>query len=156
VLQLGFNDIHSLTACRHLPLGALKVLFLQGNDISRLEGLDVLSQVRVVEVCCSVLQRVAVCRSVLQCVASCQGNDISRLEGLDALLQGCTVAACCSVLQYVAACCSVLHRVRVMTLAASKALMLPRRCALLQCVAVWYNMLKCVAVCFSVVKCVAA
>jgi Leucine-rich repeat (LRR) protein len=29
VLQLGFNDIHSLAACRHLPFGALKVLFLQ-------------------------------------------------------------------------------------------------------------------------------
>ena len=46
VLQLGFNDIHSLAACRHLPWGVLKVLFLQGNDISRLEGLDNLTQVR--------------------------------------------------------------------------------------------------------------
>ena len=46
VLQLGFNGIHSLSACRFLPLGSLKVLFLQGNDISRIEGLESLSQVR--------------------------------------------------------------------------------------------------------------
>jgi Leucine-rich repeat (LRR) protein len=46
VLQLGFNDIHTLSACKFLPLGSLKVLFLQGNDITRLDGLESLSQVR--------------------------------------------------------------------------------------------------------------
>ncbi|KAJ1494090.1 hypothetical protein T484DRAFT_1766595, partial [Baffinella frigidus] len=41
VLQLGFNDIHSLLPIKHLPLGALK-----GNDISKIDGLDGLSQLR--------------------------------------------------------------------------------------------------------------
>jgi Leucine-rich repeat (LRR) protein len=40
VLQVGFNDIHSLAACRHLNLINLKVLFLQGNDIQKIEGLE--------------------------------------------------------------------------------------------------------------------
>jgi hypothetical protein len=46
VLQLGYNDIHSLLPLRLLPLGALKVLFVQANDIAKLEGLDGLSQLR--------------------------------------------------------------------------------------------------------------
>jgi Leucine-rich repeat (LRR) protein len=46
VLQLGFNDIHSLAPLRTLPVGGLKVLFLQANDISKLEGLENLTQVR--------------------------------------------------------------------------------------------------------------
>jgi len=54
-------------------------------------------------VCCSILQRVAACYSMLQCVAVCCTlyHDISRSLS----------AACCSVLQRVAACGSVLQRV---------------------------------------------
>jgi len=48
------------------------------------------------EVCCSVLQCVAVCCRVLHCVAVC----CSVLQ---------CVAVCCSVLQCVAVCCSVLQ-----------------------------------------------
>jgi len=79
---------------------------------------------QLVAVCCSVLQcvavfRVAVCRSVSQCVA-----------------------VCCSVLQCVAVCCSVLQCVTVC-------------CSVLQCVAVCCSALQCVAVCCSVLQCAA-
>ena len=47
-------------------------------------------EVQCVAVCCSVLQRVVVCCSVLQCVA-----------------------VCCSVLQRVVVCCSVLQCIAV-------------------------------------------
>ena len=53
---------------------------------------------------------VAVCCSVVQCVAVCMlAHSKSTLCGV--VLQ--RVAACCSVLQRVAACCSVLQRVAV-------------------------------------------
>ena len=68
-----------------------------------------------VAVCCSVLQCVAVWNSILQCVA-----------------------VCCSVLQCVAACCSVSQCVG----------------SVLQCVAVCCSVLQCVAVCCSVLQCV--
>ena len=61
------------------------------------------------DLCCSVLQCVAVCCSVLQCVAVC----CSVLQ---------CAAVCCSVLQCVAVCCSVLQCVAVC-------------CSVLQCVA---------------------
>ena len=75
---------------------------------------------RTVAVCCSVLQRVALCRrcylwaglfslpvaaccSVLHCFALCR-------RALQVLLVGrCVSPTCCSVLQRVAACCSVLQ-----------------------------------------------
>ena len=52
------------------------------------------SVLQCVAVCCSVLQCVAVCCSVLQCVAVCYGE---------------RAAACCSVLQCAALCCGALH-----------------------------------------------
>jgi len=67
-------------------------------------------------VCCSVLQCVAVCCSVVQRVnksklyACCQlllSITFASLPSVDCVLQ-CD-AACCSVLQCVAVCCSVLH-----------------------------------------------
>ena len=68
------------------------------------------------------LQHVAVCCSVLQCVPVCcaiyTGNvaaDICCCGGLgrgDVALLQC-VAVCCSVLQCVAVCCSVLYYVAV-------------------------------------------
>jgi len=61
------------------------------------------------EVCCSVLQYVAVWCSVVQCGAVCYS-----LEVLCGALCCCVfecIAVCCSVLQSVAVCCSVLQRV---------------------------------------------
>ena len=72
------------------------------------------------QVCCSVMQCVAVWCSVLQCDAVwCS------------VLQ--CVAVCCSVLQCVAVCCSVLQCVAVW-------------CSVLQCVAVCCSALQCVAI----------
>ena len=58
------------------------------------------SVLQCVAECCSVLQSVAVYCSVLQCVAVC----CSVLQG---------VAGCCRVLQCVAGCCSMLQGVAV-------------------------------------------
>jgi len=86
-------------------------------------------------VCCSVLQCVEVCTSMLQCVVrSLQrpfSNNISGGQGGVCLTrQGVLcVAVCCSVLQGVAVCCSAL-----------------------QCVAVCCSVLPCVAVCCSVLQ----
>jgi len=52
------------------------------------------------ECCGSVLQRVAACCSVLQCVAYPLKSACSLMSA---------VAVCCSVLQCVAVCCNVLH-----------------------------------------------
>jgi len=60
------------------------------------------------EVCCSVLQCVAVRCSVLQCVAAC----CSMLQGHSSPFRSSVlqcVAVCCSVLQCVAECCRVLQ-----------------------------------------------
>ena len=62
----------------------------------------------VLQICCSVLQCVAVCCSVLQCVAACC-KDLLCVAVRFSVLQG--VAGCCCVLQRVAACCSVLQHV---------------------------------------------
>jgi len=58
-----------------------------------------------VAVGCSVLQRVAACRSVLQCgvLDVCWCMCLYMYHVLQ------RVAACCSVLQHVAVSCSVLH-----------------------------------------------
>ena len=85
---------------------------------------DLLPQV-CVAVYCSVLQRVAVCCSVLQCSP--------RMI--------CARSATCfrrSMLQCVAVCCSVLQCVAVL-------------CNVLQCVAVCCSVLQCVAACYSIV-----
>jgi len=60
----------------------------------------------VVAVCCSVLQCMAVCCSVLQCVAVCAMciHAACPVVCCSVLLQ--CVAVCCSVLQCVAVCCS--------------------------------------------------
>ena len=57
-----------------------------------------------VALCCSVLQCVAVCCSAMQCVL--QMDIVCR--SVMTTPHAC-VAACCSVLQRVAACCSVLE-----------------------------------------------
>ena len=78
-------------------------------------------------VCCSVLQCVAVCCSVLQCVAVCSS------------VMQC-VAVCCSVMQCVAVCCSELQCDAVW-------------CRVVQCV-VRCNAVRCIAIRCSVLPCV--
>ena len=85
-----------------------------------------------VTVCCSVLQRFAVCYSVLQ--------QTNFAEVCGSMLQ--RVAVCCSVLQCVAVCCSVLQRVAANT---------PCRSAW-QCGAVCCSVLQCAAVCCSTLQ----
>jgi len=58
-------------------------------------------------VCCSVLQCVAVCCSVLQLEYGLEGSNVFDVSG------GVCVAVCYSVLQCVAVCCSVLQCVAV-------------------------------------------
>ena len=78
-----------------------------------------------------VLQSVAVCSSVLQCV-QCVADVHTHSASC--------VAVCCSVLQCVAVCCSVLHCVAdIHTHSVS-------------CVAVCCSVLQCVAVCCSVLQ----
>ena len=64
-------------------------------------------------VCCNVLQRVAECCYVLQCVAVYARNHSDTRRYM--YENSCVVSAavCCSVLQCVAVCCSVLQRVAV-------------------------------------------
>jgi len=50
----------------------------------------------------------AVCCSVVYCVATNSANVASALERVDMLLLQC-VAVCCSVFQCVSVCCSVLQ-----------------------------------------------
>jgi len=78
-----------------------------------------------------VLQRVAECRSGLQCVAE-RCSVLQRVAECRSGLQ--CVAERCSVLQCVAECCSALQCVAVC-------------CSVLQCVAVCCSVLQCVAVC---------
>jgi len=67
-----------------------------------------------VAVCCSVLQFVEVCRSVLQCVAGCcsvlLGDNLEPDEEDEHVTEVCE---CCSALQSVAVSCSVLQRLAV-------------------------------------------
>ena len=61
---------------------------------------------------CSVLQRVAVCGSVWQCVAMCcvRCGVMCTLHFVSVAVSCCKcVAVCCSVLQCVAVCCSVMR-----------------------------------------------
>ena len=81
---------------------------------------------KMLQVCRSVLQCVAVCCGVLQCVAK------ESMTGSMKVLQ--CVAVCCCILQCAAVCCSNLQCVDVC-------------CSALQCVAVCCSVLQCVAVC---------
>jgi len=105
-----------------------------------------------------VLQCVAVCCSVLQCIETCY--TVSRMT-LTYCMSGCATSTrtlqcgvvCCSVLQCVAVCYSVLQCVAVCCRA--KYLPRVRVCYFHLHVAVWCSMLQCVAVCCSVLQCVA-
>ena len=87
------------------------------------------------------LQCVAVCCSVSQCV-QCVVTTFVATDSADVVttLQVC-VALCCSALLCVAVCCNVLQCVALC-------------CSVLQCVAVCCSVLQCVAVCCSVLQCV--
>jgi len=110
-------------------ISGLHMLGLRGNPMIPPSG----SRTRhaapsaVDEVCCSVLQCVAVWYSVVLCVAVC----CSVLQ---------CVAVCCRVLQCVAMWCSVVQCGAVC-------------CSVLQCVAVCCSVLQCVAVCCIALPC---
>jgi len=102
----------------------------------------------------SVLQRVAVCYGVLQCVAVCCRWLILQVffrKRCYSVLQ--RVAACCRVLPCVAMCCSVFQMAYFAGL--FPLMMLHCNCSVLQCVAVCCNVLQCFAVCCSTSQCVA-
>ena len=111
--------------------------------------------VAVCSVCCSLLQSVAVCCSLLAVCCSvlrvvippiCEISLIymCKVDQPNALLSGVYVAVCfvvcCSVFQRVAVCCSLLQSVAVC-------------CSLLQSVAVCCSALQSVAVCCSLLQC---
>ena len=95
------------------------------------------------QVCCSVLQYVAVCCSVLQCVAV-------------ASYQSPPYQVCCSALQRVAVCCilsvTTVPGVWQCVAVSYSALQCVPLCVL-QCVAECCSVLQCVAVCCSVPLC---
>jgi len=119
-----------------------------------------------VAVCCSMLQCVAVRSSVLQCVAVCCGEIEARVHSFSHVSpillfnshiqsQADRVAVCCSVLQCAVVCCSVVQYVAVC-------------CSVLQCVGISSSVASrlsntaigacpciSVAVCCSVMQCVA-
>jgi len=113
------------------------------------------------QVCCSVLQCVAVRCSVLQCVAMC--CRVLLCVAVCCRVLPC-VAVCCSVLQCVAVCRSVSQCVAVWKGAARapctqlqflQTLFAPGNWDLAQCVAVCCCVLQRVAACCSVLQCVA-
>ena len=67
------------------------------------------SVLQCMAVCCSVLQCVAVYGGVLQCVAVCCSVCYVHTCGMSCSVLQCVVAVCCSVLQCVAMCCGVLQ-----------------------------------------------
>ena len=93
----------------------------------------------------SVLQCVAVCCSVLQCVVVPVGGN-SHVAW---------VAVFCSVLQCVAVCCRVLQCVVVPVGGNSHVACVAVCCRVLQCVTVCCRVLQSVAVCCSVLQCLA-
>jgi len=92
----------------------------------------------MLQVCCSVLQGVAVCCGVY--MSARRSSRSCSVSSVSAVKPRC-VAVCCSVLQCVAVYCSVLRCVTVC-------------CSVLQCVAVCCSVLQCVAVCRSLLQCV--
>ena len=109
------------------------------------------------------LQRVAVYRSVLQCVAGCcSAMNLLVCTNAKRTPQGCCsglhwVAVGCSVLQRVAVCRSVSYCEVIHCLMCTNVKCTPRdSCSVLQCVAVCCSALQNVAVRCSVLQCVAA
>jgi len=117
---------------------------------------DAGEDLQCVAVCCSVLQCVAVfdvcCSVILETVLA----QTRRVADASEKMQ--RVAVCCSVLQCVAVCCSVLQSVAVSysRLCSRELVASPMRvggCSLLQYVTLCCNALQCVAICCSVLQC---
>jgi len=87
------------------------------------------------------LQCIAVCSSMLQCVVAYCSVSMTLYDLAYYMLQ--CIAVCCSVLQCVAACCSVLMTLYDLAY------------YIWQCIAVCCSVLQCVAACCSVLQCVA-
>jgi hypothetical protein len=109
---------HNFQSPLHNILDILLVLLciMEKNEVccSVLQCVAVCSVLQSVAECCSVLQRVVVCCSVLLCVAVC--CDWRQARSRREKNTNCSVndralgvAVCCSVLQYVVVCCSVLQ-----------------------------------------------
>ena len=131
-----------LTSPSHTPHAhcLFSIIFVQEQSVVQLPAVGIAAELKrrphvliadqsyVSQVCCSVLQCVAMCCSVFQCVAlrrlSHVSESLSSHRRSELFLAGESVAVCCGVLQCVAVCCSVL-----------------------QCVAVCCSVLQCVAVC---------
>ena len=103
----------------------------------------------ILPVCCGVEQRVAVCRSVLQCVAVSAVCCAFICDTMYSRVTLQRVAVCCGMLQCVAVCCGVLRCVVHSCVT--------RRIHMCHCsrVAVCCDMLQCDAVCCGVLQCVA-
>jgi len=107
----------------------------------------------------NLLQCVAVCCSVLQCVDfAIHPPDLRVCVLVRCFARICcsVFAVCCSVLQCVAVCCN--ERQLCDSTAGSLSLRpgLTLGTNLLQCVAMCHSALRCVAVCWSVLECVGA
>jgi len=80
-------------------------------ELKRRPHVLIADQSYVSQVCCSVLQCVAMCCSALQCVAlrrlSHVSESLSSHRRSELCLAGESGAECCSPLQSVAVCCSV-------------------------------------------------
>jgi len=105
-------------------------------------------------VCCSVLQCVAVCRSVLVVVFNPAADEAVFTCTLKKMLftarkhERCAVCPCSSALQCIAVRCSVVQ-------CGEKRCNELVFCRMLRCVAVCCSMYQCVSVCFGVLKCIA-
>jgi len=109
---------------RKVAAAALEIGDLEKKLAAALQQVEHAQMLQCVAVCCSVVQRGAVCCRALQCVDQL----LPAAGGARA-----DDAVCCSVLQRGAACCNVL--------------LVAVRCHGLQCVAVCCHVLQCVAVC---------
>jgi len=107
-----------------------------GEESSCFDGIYSRVKSTHARLCCSVLQCVAVCCSVLLYL-------LRSLVGTRSIVFQC-VAVCCSVLQCIAMCCSTCSGVK-----STKDRMC---CSMLQYIVVCCSVLQCVAVCCSVLQ----
>ena len=130
-----WRDFSKISPLAHLPCEMSRKLTRENffilkwrRCVSRLRHLKP-PKLSEVAVCCSVLQCIAVCCSCSVCCSVLQCIKPPKLS---------EVAVYCSVLQCVAVCCSVLNF---------------QNSQKLDCVAVCCSVLQCVAVCCSVLPC---
>jgi len=99
--------------------------------------------------------------SVLQCVAACC-SELQRVTVCCSVLHVQCVAVCCSVLQRVSEAANIVTNeihFRIVKIKSGKRLLhrthLLQRCSVLQCVPVYLNAWQCSALCCSVLQCAA-